>query len=396
MYKRSVFQTLEKRMAEPRRFIQVLAGPRQVGKTTLARQLMQSLPYGAHFASADALASEDRQWIRQQWETARFKLSQSDLEDGLLILDEIQKVSHWSEVVKALWDEDSSNQLSLKVIILGSSPLLVQRGLTESLAGRFETIPVRHWTFKEMRDAFGVSLDEYIYFGGYPGAAALCHDEERWRNYIVDSLIETTISRDILLMTQVNKPALLRQLFYLGCNYSGQILSYQKMVGQMQDAGNTTTLAHYLELLSGAGMLCGVSKYAGQQVRQRGSSPKFQVMNMGLMSALTGQSFRAVRSDPELWGRWVESTVGAHLANSSIEYGFELFYWRDRGREVDFVARYQGRLLAIEVKSHKRKTALPGVDAFVQAFHPDKVILVGGGGLDVELFLTMDVKQWLP
>jgi predicted AAA+ superfamily ATPase len=383
-------------MAERRRFMQVLAGPRQVGKTTLARQLMASLSQVVHFASADALAAEDRQWIRQQWETARFKLSQSDSEEGLLILDEVQKVPDWSEVVKVLWDKDSANQLPLKVIILGSSPLLVQRGLTESLAGRFETIPVRHWSFKEMRDAFGMSLDEYIYFGGYPGAADFRQDEERWRNYIVDSLIETTISRDILLMTQVNKPALLRQLFYLGCNYSGQILSYQKMVGQMQDAGNTTTLAHYLELLSGAGMLCGVSKYAGQQVRQRGSSPKFQVMDMALMSALTGQGFKAVRSNPELWGRWVESAVGAHLINSSIEHGFELFYWRDRGREVDFVVRYQGRLLAIEVKSHKRQTALPGMDAFVKAFHPDKLLLVGGDGLDVELFLTMDVKQWLP
>jgi len=383
-------------MAEPRRFIQVLAGPRQVGKTTLARQLMVSLSQAVHFASADALAAEDRQWIRQQWETARFKLSQSGSEEGLLILDEIQKVPDWSEVVKSLWDEDSNNQLPLKVIILGSSPLLVQRGLTESLAGRFEIIPVRHWSFKEMRDAFAMSLAEYIYFGGYPGAADIRHDEERWRNYIVDSLIETTISRDILLMTQVNKPALLRQLFFLGCNYSGQILSYQKMVGQMQDAGNTTTLAHYLELLAGAGMLCGISKYAGQQVRQRGSSPKLQVMDMALMSALSSQCFDSVRSDPEMWGRRVESAVGAHLMNSSIEHRFELFYWRERGHEVDFVVRYQGRLLAIEVKSHKRQTTLPGMDAFVQAFHPDKILLVGGDGLEVEAFLTMEIKQWLP
>lgn len=381
---------------EPRRFIQVLAGPRQVGKTTLARQLMASLSHAMHFASADALAAEDRQWIRQQWDAARFRLSQNESAEGLLILDEVQKVPDWSEVVKSLWDEDTNNRFPLKVMILGSSPLLVQRGLTESLAGRFEIIPVRHWSFKEMQDAFGMSLDEYVYFGGYPGAADIRKDEDRWRNYIVDSLIETTISRDILLMTQVNKPALLRQLFYLGCQYSGQILSYQKMVGQMQDAGNTTTLAHYLELLAGAGMLCGIPKYAGQQVRQRGSSPKLQVMDMALMSALSGQGFKAVRSDPELWGRWIESIVGAHLVNSSIEYGFELFYWRDRGREVDFVVRHQGRLLAIEVKSHKRQTALPGMDAFVNAFHPDKIMLVGGGGLDVELFLSMDVKQWLP
>jgi len=310
--------------------------------------------------------------------------------------DEVQKVPGWSDIVKALWDEDSHKQLALKVIILGSSPLLLQRGLTESLAGRFEVMPIRHWSYAEMRDAFDISLDQYIYFGGYPGAAALMADEDRWRSYIQDSLIETTISRDILLMTQVNKPALLRQLFYLGCNYSGQILSYQKMVGQMQDAGNTTTLAHYLELLAGAGMLSGIRKYAGQQVRQRSSSPKFQVMNMALMSALSNQRFEQVRTDPEQWGRWVESAIGVHLINRSIEHGFDLFYWRERGHEVDFIVRYEGRLLAIEVKSHKRQTALPGMDAFVKAFQPDKLLLIGGGGLDVALFLSMDVKQWLP
>ena len=379
-------------MLEPRRFIQVLAGPRQAGKTTLARQLLASLPYQSHFASADALAAEDRQWIQQQWEVARLKLSDTK---GILILDEVQKVPGWSEVVKALWDEDTANHVPLKVVILGSSPLLVQRGLAESLAGRFEVTPIRHWSFNEMRDAFGVTLDQYIYFGGYPGAVDLCADEDRWRRYIQDALIETTISRDILLMTQVNKPALLRQLFFLGCNYSGQILSYQKMIGQMQDAGNTTTLAHYLELLAGAGMLSGVSKYAGQKVRQRGSSPKFQVMNMALMSVLGRKSFQQVHSDPERWGRWVESAVGAHLTNAAFEYGFELFYWRDRGREVDFVIRHQDRLLAIEVKSHRRKTSLPGMDAFVQAFSPNKVLLIGGDGLDVESFLSMNVHHWL-
>jgi len=237
----------------------------------LASQVCES-----HFASADALALGDRQWIGQQWEVARLKLSNSHIDTGLLVLDEVQKVSGWSEQVKVLWDEDSRNHLALKVIVLGSSPLLLQRGLTESLAGRFELTPVRHWSFSKMQDAFGLSLDEYVYFGGYPGAAALLGDERRWPSYVHDALIETTIARDILLMTQVNKPALLRQLFYLGCNYSGHIRSYQKMVGQMQDAGNTTTLAHYLELLAGAGMLGALAKCAGQKVRLRGSSPSFR------------------------------------------------------------------------------------------------------------------------
>lgn len=285
--------------------------------------------------------------------------------------------------------------MALRVLLLGSSPLLVEKGLGESLAGRFEQLPVTHWSFAEMRDAFGFSLDETLYFGGYPGAASLRDDEPRWNRYILDSLVETTLSRDILMMNQVNKPALLRQLFHLACSCSGQILSYQKMVGQLQEAGNTTTLAHYLSLLAGAGMVAGISKYAGEQVWRRASSPKLQVMNIALMSALSGLSFQAVRQNPEYWGRWVESAVGAHLINASREYQFELFYWRDRNREVDFVVRHHGRLIAIEVKSVRRPVALPGMEAFAKAFNPDSVMLVGGDGIPVETFLTMDPQQWL-
>jgi len=153
--------------------------------------------------------------------------------------------------VKRLWDEDSRLGHDLKVVLLGSAPLLVQRGLSESLTGRFEVLRVSHWSFGEMRSAFGFSLDDYLYFGGYPGAAPLASDPGRWVRYVLDALIETTISRDVLLMTRVDKPALLRRLFELSCRYSGQVLSYTKMLGQLQDAGNSTTLAHYLDLLAG-------------------------------------------------------------------------------------------------------------------------------------------------
>ena len=255
MYKRPLYQTLLSRLKEPRRFLQVLAGPRQVGKTTLARQAMEGGRTRSQYASADEPTLQDRAWIEQQWDLGRMKAKDGE---ALLVLDEVQKVPGWSEVVKRLWDEDTAKRVSLKCVLLGSSPLLVQRGLTESLAGRFEILHVTHWSFAEMRDAFGWDVDQYVYFGGYPGAAALIEDRQRWARYIVESLIETTLSRDILLMTRVDKPALLRRLFLLGCDYSGQILSYQKMLGQLQDAGNTTTLAHYLELLAGAGMLKGV------------------------------------------------------------------------------------------------------------------------------------------
>jgi len=266
MYRRKYFHQLIKRLSEPRRFIQVLWGPRQTGKTTLALQILQKILDRHHYTTADEPSLKDQTWLEQQWEVARAQLSAAPKAAGsVLVIDEVQKIGGWSETVKRLWDEDTAKKLPLQVLLLGSSSLLIQKGLTESLAGRFETIPVSHWTFEEMRSAFGWDIDAFIYYGGYPGSAALIEDRLRWANYIKDSLIETTISRDILLMTRVDKPALLRRLFQLGCEYSGQILSYQKMLGQLQDAGNTTTLAHYLDLLESAGLVMGLEKYAGQK-----------------------------------------------------------------------------------------------------------------------------------
>lgn len=387
---------LLKRMQEPRRFLQVLAGPRQVGKTTLARQVARELDIPIHYASADEPTLQDRSWINQQWDIAR-SLTRKDhrVHSALLIVDEVQKVQGWSETVKRLWDEDSAAGVPLRVLLSGSSPLLVQKGLTESLAGRFEIIPVPHWSYAEMKAAFGWSVEQYVYFGGYPGAAPLIEDEDRWRRYIVDALIETTLSRDILLMSRVDKPALLRRLFHLGCDYSGQILSYQKMLGQLQDAGNTVTLAHYLDLLKGAGLLAGLSKYAGQKVRQRGSSPKFQVLNTGLMTALAHTTFASIRTEPDHWGRLVESAVGAHLLNSAVGTGTEVQYWLDRNREVDFVLFTGETVAAIEVKSGRRETLLPGIAAFATAFPVKRQLLVGAQGIPLEEFLTHPAAHWL-
>lgn len=396
MFQRPVCRTLISRLKESRRFLQVLAGPRQVGKTTLAHQAMKALGLPAHYASADEPGLRDRAWLEQQWEVARLQLKKTKKSGGaLLVLDEIQKIPHWSDVVKRLWEEDSRKKLALKVVLLGSSPWLIQRGLTESLAGRFEVIPVTHWSYAEMHEAFGWRLEQFIFFGGYPGAAKLIQDEARWARYIVDSLIETTLSRDILLMARVDKPALLRRLFHLGCDYSGQILSYQKMVGQLQDAGNTTTLAHYLELLTGAGMLTGIPKFAGQRVRQRGSSPKLQVLNNALMTAQAGISFREAQKDRNLWGRLVESAVGAHLMNSATGTKMEVFYWRERSMEVDFILRSGKSVIAIEVKSGRSREEFPGMEAFKKAFRPKRTLLVGGQGISVEEFLQMPGTYWL-
>jgi predicted AAA+ superfamily ATPase len=280
------------------------------------------------------------------------------------------------------------------VVLLGSAPLLVARGLTESLACRFETLPLGHWSFAEMREAFGFTLEQYIFFGGYPGAAPLVRQPQRWTRYIVDSLIETSISRDVLLLTRVDKPALLRRLFDLACRYSGQSLSYTKMLGQLHDAGNATTLAHYLELLAGAGLVIGLQKYAGDVARMRGSSPKLQVLDMALFSAMAGYRYEEAQADREHWGRLTESAVGAHLANAAATGKFKLFYWRERNREVDFVVRAGRRLIAIEVKSGRAQSVLAGMQAFNAAFKPDRLLLVGGDGIAVDDFLRMPVENW--
>jgi hypothetical protein len=280
------------------------------------------------------------------------------------------------------------------VVVLGSAPLLVERGLTESLAGRFERLHLPHWSLSEMRTAFGWSLDRYLFHGAYPGSAPLVSQPERWARYIRDSLIETTLSKDVLLLSRVHKPALLRRLFLLGCEYSGQILSYTKMLGQLQDAGNTTTLAHYLDLLAGAGMLTGVPKYAGALVRRRSSSPKFQVLNTALMTAGSRLSPAQARENPEFWGRLVESAVGAHLANAAADGSCELFYWRDRNREVDFVVRSGESLTAIEVKSGRSRGTMPGMAAFATAFRPTRTLLVGSGGIALDEFLGQPVEYW--
>lgn len=394
VFKRPIFRVLLKRIQEPRRFIQVLAGPRQVGKTTIARQVMEAVSVPVHFATADEPTLRDRAWISEQWEIARLKITNKKKDSALLILDEAQKISEWSEVVKRLWDEDTHSGLPLKVMLLGSSPLLVQRGLTESLAGRFEMIPVVHWSYGEMREAFGWNLEQYIMFGGYPGAAALIEDQERWARYIMDSLIETTVSRDILLLTRVDKPALLRRLFQLCCDYSGQVLSYQKMLGQLQDAGNTTTLAHYLDLLNGAGLIAGLSKFSGRRVRQRSSSPKVQVLNTALMSASSALSLESAQRDHQYWGRLVESAVGAHLVNSTRGKGKEVYYWLERNREVDFILADRRNVVAIEVKAGRKKEHLPGMEAFCKTFPVKRQLLVGSQGIPLGKFLSIPVEDW--
>jgi predicted AAA+ superfamily ATPase len=392
-FKRDIVQLLTARVAEPRRFIQVVVGPRQVGKTTAVHQVMAEWRGAHHYTTADLPAPPQLAWIEEQWQIARYR-SQSQ-QPVLLVLDEVQKVQRWSELVKRFWDEDTLQGRDIRVIILGSSSLLVQAGLTESLAGRFELLHATHWSFKECQRCFGWDLPQYLYFGGYPGAATLIDDENRWAQYVRDSLIETTISKDILLLQRVEKPALLRQLFMLAADYSGQIVSYQKMMGQLQDAGNTTTLAHYKDLLEGAMLISGLQKWNGKTLRRRASTPKWLVLNTALMTAASGLGFSEWQSDPKNWGRLTEVAVGAHLFNSALGSGIEIFYWRDHANEVDFVLKHGDKLLAIEVKSGITKGSLPGLAIFKNKFPQAKSLLVGVEGIPVEEFLSYPASHWM-
>jgi len=410
-YQRYHVSTLLARLAEPPERLIVVSGPRQTGKTTLVRQALDQTNLNSRYVSVDEPQSNvpsvnfnsqdqvttytdkrDDKWLTRIWEEAR---RENDLSDRsyVLVLDEVQKIPNWSETVKGLWDADRAADRTLHIIILGSAPLLMQHGLSESLAGRFELIRVTHWSFREMVDAFGFDLQRYIYFGGYPGAAHQINDQLRWREYIRSSLIEPNIDRDILSMTRVNKPALLKRAFELGCNYSGQILSYTKMQGQLQDAGNTTTLAHYLELLSKAGLLVGLQKYAGQQHRRRSSSPKLNVLNTSFMAVNSGYSFEEAQADRTFWGRLVESTVGAHLFNTGMP-DIMLYYWRNSPHEVDFVLELGHKLISIEVKTTSKNDNSAGITAFHENFAPESSLLVGGKGIPLEEFLTHPSSYW--
>ena len=420
-YERAQLSTLLGRLGEaPERLI-LVTGPRQTGKTTLVRQALERLdrpglylpvdepespvlsPFPGRSESTFAIPDDpfssisgpkDTGWLVRQWERARIGAERSD-RGCVLVFDEIQKIPGWSEAVKGLWDADRYHGWRLHVVLLGSAPLLMQRGMIESLAGRYETIRLTQWSFAEMSAAFDFDLPAYVFFGGYPGTAPLVREQRRWRAYVTEAIVEPNIERDILAMQRVDKPALLKRLFELGADYSGQILSYTKMLGQLQDAGNTTTLARYLDLLAHAGLIAGLPNYAGGAHRRRASTPKLNVLDTALMSALSGYTFEEAKADRSFWGRLVESAVGAHLFNTGAPE-VRLHYWRHRGREVDFVLARGPRLAAVEVKSGVRQTgSASGLDEFRGRFDGARPILVGDGGMPLSEFLSVPAPEWL-
>ena len=388
MIERDFVGTLERRCNEDRNFIQILKGARQTGKTTALRQLQKKLSLPVHSAAA-AIDSSSRDWLRAQWTAARNLVQENG--EALLIVDEVQLVDQWSAVVKELWDEDTWNETNLKVVLSGSSSLLLEKGLTEALTGRFEIIPCTHWSFKECKQAFNHSLDDFLYFGGYPASAALKDDHDRWLDYMQNSIITPSIARDVVALEQVRRPALMEKLFWLGSSFSSQEISYRKIMGQLDDAGNTTTLAHYLQLLNNASLLCGLEKFAKKEIKTRASSPKFLTYDTSLMVATYGQNREFLLHDPERRGRLVESAVGARLLAESKRQNFKVYWWREGNDEVDFVIQKGERTTAIEVKSGRVKTT-SGMTRFVNTFNPTKQLVVGSPVCPVENFLQGEVE----
>ena len=414
-YERAEVEVLQRRLAETPRTIQAIFGPRQSGKTTIVKQALRRVeqvplyravddpgvdqpggPTTAH-PGAPLPGVRDRSWLVQTWEEARHQAERHG--GGVLVLDEIQKIDQWSTTVKGLWDADRFRDLPLHVVILGSAPMLMQSGLTESLAGRFELIPVRHWSFQEMADAFRLNLHQYLYFGGYPGAADLSTEPPKWRNYVRSALIETTIEKDVVDMTRVEKPALLKRLFELGAACSGQILSLEKIQGQLRDRGNIATLADYLQLLSRVGLLAGVPGFSRSPSRKHMVPPKLIVLNTALMTALSDYSFAEAQADRTFWGRIVESAVGAHIHNTA-DTRMKVHHWRDANDdEVDFVMTRGPRIVAVEVKSGAKTRPTRGMRVFENRFQPHRSLLVteaegGPGSVPLAEFLSRPASDW--
>ena len=410
-FERRQVAALTDRLRETPRRIVAVFGPRQTGKTTIIRQALVRCGMPFRYIAVDEpdpspgrrpgrsaprtdpfpAAMRDERWLVQCWETAREEAAAG--RGFVLALDEIQKVPRWSEVVKGLWDADRLADRPLRVVIAGSSPMTMQQGLNESLAGRFETMPVAQWSFPETAAAFGFDIDRYVFYGGYPGAAPHAGTPPEWRDYVRRSIADASVERDVLAMTRVDRPALLTRLFRLACRMSGQMVAYNKMLGQLRDAGNTTTLARYLDLLGRVGLVAGLARYAGP-LSDRAASPKLNVLDTSLMTAASGYTFEEAKADRTFWGRVVETAVGAHLVNTG-GIGLRVHYWRDDAHEVDFVIARGPKLAGVEVKTGRDRSSGRGLAAFQRRYEHARTVHVGPGGVSLADFLGQPAAYWV-
>jgi predicted AAA+ superfamily ATPase len=389
MIERVFVRELAHRLKEKNVRIQVLTGPRQVGKTTIVKQVLSKLSIPAFYYSADSPGALSQTWLEEKWQLARLEFAKGS-KNVVLVIDEIQKLNNWSESIKKLWDADTFEKNKIKLVLLGSSQMLLHKGLTESLTGRFELIKIPHWRYTELNEAFDLTPQQYIWYGAYPGAAQYIKSEKRWKEYIRESFIQTSINKDIIQLNRIDKPALLSWLFELGSLYSGQILSFTKILGQLQEGGNTSTLAHYLNLMESAGLLSGLPKYAGDAARSKSSMPKFQTHNAALSNSLKNDTFKTNQKNPIQWGRTLESGIGAYLLSYKNE-GIETYYWREKNSEIDFVISYEGKHIGLEIKSSAQKAS--GINLFKKSFPKNKCYVIGQNGIPWEEFIGLSPQM---
>ncbi|MCY3999882.1 MAG: AAA family ATPase [Bacteroidetes bacterium] len=390
-------------------------GPRQTGKTTIANQACDRLnrlgfltwyipldnvehdvsEYTSGIGTMRVGTKPDAELLINIWQNAR-KASEKSDQGLVLVLDEIQTIPQWSNLVKSLWDNDRREGFKVRPIILGSAAWRMLVGINESLAGRFITQKITHWSYREMTECFRLNVDEYVFFGGYPGAFYSRRPEKRqeyWHNYIQTSIISPIFDRDIMGLTRIRKPALMRRLMDLGPSLSAQLISYNKLLGQLQDKGNSTTISGYLDLLSDVGFLTCISRYTPRPHVGKASSPKLNVLNTAIMTVGSGHSFPGVLNHSTDWGRIVESAVGAHLLNSS-GFASKIHYWRDEPHEVDYVVSRGPDLLGIDVKSGS-STKKGGLNAFKRRFPNAKTMIVGPNGIPLHDFFSLTADEWL-
>lgn len=395
MYKRKQLSVLESRMAESRRTIHVVMGPRQVGKSTMIDQFVEhtSVPYSLF--SADGVGKTNTDWISEKWYEVRTKMMLYGENEHILIIDEIQKIAGWSETVKKEWDQDTRDKRNLKVILLGSSRLLIQKGLEESLEGRYETLKMGYWEWEEMREAFGFTMEQFIYFGGFPGLAPYINDEDRWRKMMEDSIISPILNRDILDIEEIRNPSLLRQVFEIGSMYSSQEISLNKMQGVV-NSGTVPTISSYLRILDETMLVKPLYKYDNSTIKTRNSVPKMQAYNNAFRNSYCQHTFEEAVMNKVEWGRQVESAVGAYLAGRSVIDGFQLLFWRDEKKnECDYVLKKGESLIAIEVKSGHADN-IEGYLAFKNRFGRNIVnsFIVGPEGLPLEDFFKLNIPSF--
>lgn len=338
MKERRLAKLLFRRLSGDSPRIQVIVGPRQVGKTTAVKSVLNGM--GGTYETADSPTPLDHEVIEKWWRSAH------EAAPRVLAIDEVQKISGWSEAIKILWDRDPT----LKLVVTGSAALLMEKGLKESLAGRFELIRAEHWNFAEAQEIFSLTLDDYLNFGCYPGAVQYLNDLERWGNYIRDAIVEPALGRDLMQLHPVENPSLLRQLFAIAVGHPAHTISFTKLVGELKGKGTLPTLQHYLTLLSHAFLVSNIQKYSGAPIRRRGSPPKLIVHDNALVRSFERPLVRTLSKDRQGW--YLENAVGARF----LESGWETYYWKDRDLEVDFVVLGpQGEKWAVEVKSGEVK-----------------------------------------